>query len=203
MNKSLLIKVCGCGNLLENEALFQSREIDYVGFIFYKGSPRYVDHTSDISVQKVGVFVNESPELINRIIRNEKLDVVQFHGDETSEMIAQVNPRVKKWKALGISNPEDLLQIRELEKVTDTWVFDTKTPGYGGSGRSFPWEILKNYTGKTPFILSGGIGPEMLDLLRSFSHPALIGVDLNSRFESAPGKKNYAQILTFKQQLTK
>lgn len=201
MNQSLLLKVCGCGNFTENEALFQSREIDYIGFIFYKHSLRYVEHTSDVSAQKVGVFVNESPELINRVIQREKLQVVQFQGDETPEIIAAVNPQVKKWKAVGIADPEDLAKTRELEKVTDAWVFDTKTPGYGGSGRSFSWEILKNYTGKTPFLLSGGIGPEMPDLLRSFSHPALMGLDLNSRFELAPGKKNYAQIQTFKHQL--
>lgn len=195
------LKICGCSTEQFYPGLFDLDEVDYFGFIFYPNSPRYVEHTPGISKKKVGVFVNASQEFMLQKIKEEALDVVQFHGDESPKEIRKTKTAVTKWKALGIQNASDFEACKAYEGIVDAFVFDTKSSQFGGTGTSFDWEILEEYTGKTPFFLSGGISIGHIDRIKKIQHPQLIGIDLNSRFEIAPKQKNVPLIESFIKQL--
>ena len=104
-------------------------------------------------------------------------------------------------KAISVSSEEDIRKTEAYESAVDYFLFDTRCTGYGGSGQTFDWSILKHYEGQTPFLLSGGIRLELLPQLLRFNHPQLIGFDLNSGFESAPGLKDAKRIQSFINQL--
>ena len=104
---------------------------------------------------------------------------------------------VKIIKALSIGSPEDVSRYKEYEGVVDLFIFDTKCKTVGGSGEQFDWDVLKLYDGQTPFLLSGGIGPDDVERVKSFSHPQFAGVDLNSRFEIEPGLKDVEALRQF------
>lgn len=195
------LKICGCSTEQFYPGLFDLDEVDYFGFIFYPDSPRFVEHTPGISQKKVGVFVNASSEFILHKIKEEALDVVQFHGNESAKEIRKIKANVTKWKALGIQNASDFEACKVYEGIVDAFLFDTKSPQYGGTGTSFDWEILNEYTGEAPFFLSGGISIGHVDRIRKIQHPKFIGVDLNSRFEIAPKQKNVPLIESFIKQL--
>ena len=94
---------------------------------------------------------------------------------------------------------EDSLRsaVSRYEGVADYFLFETKTAGYGGSGRQFDWSVLQSYDGTVPFLLSGGIGPGDVNRVCDFSHPMFVGIDLNSRFETATGMKDAALLSQF------
>ena len=100
-------------------------------------------------------------------------------------------------KAFQISTACDLEQTTNYEGRVDYFLFDTKSNSYGGSGKQFDWSILEAYQGKTPFLLSGGIRPESAEAIRSFRHPLLAGIDLNSGFEIEPGRKDIEKLKEF------
>ena len=195
------LKICGCSPEQFYPGLFDLSEVDYFGFIFYPGSPRFVDHTPRISKEKVGVFVNAHPEFIHQKINEEALNVIQFHGNESAKEIRKVNADVLKWKAIGIQNASDFRACKAYEGIVDAFLFDTKSPQYGGTGKPFDWGMLDEYTGETPFFLSGGISIAHVDRIRKIQHPQFIGIDLNSRFEITPKQKNVPLIESFIKQL--
>ncbi|MNU82356.1 N-(5'-phosphoribosyl)anthranilate isomerase [compost metagenome] len=195
------LKICGCSSEQFYPGLFDLNEVDYFGFIFYPNSPRYVIHTPDVSGEKVGVFVNADPAFIHQKIAEEALNVIQFHGNESAKEIQKMKVGITKWKAFGIQNPSDFDACKAYEGIVDAFLFDTKSPQFGGSGKSFNWEILDEYTGETPFFLSGGISIGHADRLKKIQHPKLIGIDLNSCFEIAPKQKNVPLIESFIKQL--
>nr|WP_294860840.1 phosphoribosylanthranilate isomerase [uncultured Fluviicola sp.] len=195
------IKICGCSIEQFYPGLFDLDGVDYYGFIFYPDSPRFVTRTPVISGKKVGVFVNAPLEFILQKVKEEGLDVVQFHGTESPADIRKVKLNVLKWKAFGIQNPGDFKQCKAYEGIVDAFLFDTKSPRFGGTGKAFNWELLDEYHGETPFLLSGGISPKHAERLRKLNHPKLIGIDLNSRFEIAPKQKNVPLIESFIKQL--
>ena len=211
--KRFQVKVCGNNNI-ENFKEIAAVEPDYVGFIFYPKSKRFVEDESVFEVfpnaEKVGVFVNESIENILEKVEQYKLDVVQLHGDETAdfceELINQKHQRLltdenfldfKIWKAVGIKSIEDFQQLTTYQQVVDSFVFDTKSVDYGGTGRKFDWQLLTNYQLSTPFLLSGGIQLEDAFLLKNFQHPQCIGFDINSGFEVEPGIKKIEEVKQF------
>ena len=100
-------------------------------------------------------------------------------------------------KAFPIESAEDFEETTAFEPYCDFFLFDTKTPDYGGSGRSFDWGLLEHYEGDTPFLLSGGIDESMADSIQSIEHPQLLGVDINSRFETEPGLKDITKVNYF------
>lgn len=212
----------------DNVRAVAALDIDFLGFIFYPKSPRYAQkavpetelmtNTATASrrndmvmrkPQRVGVFVDETPQAIIAHIHNDQLDYVQLHGHELPEMIDHLKRAVisdnhhslKVIKAFSISKPDDLLQTKAYEGVADLFLFDTPTESYGGSGKKFDWQMLQAYDGHTPFLLSGGIGPEDTDRIRTFEHPQCIGIDLNSRFETAPGIKDVEALRRFTENL--
>ena len=211
--KRFQVKVCGNNNIENFTALIQL-EPDYVGFIFYPKSARFVKDETIFSIfpnaEKVGVFVNESIENILQKVKHYKLDVVQLHGDEEAFFCEElINAKhqylltdddfldFKIWKAIGIKSEEDFKQLTTYQQVVDSFVFDTKSVDYGGTGRKFDWKLLTNYQLSTPFLLSGGIQLEDAFLLKNFQHPRCIGFDINSGFEIEPGIKKIEEVKQF------
>ena len=197
-----MIKVCGmreADNIREIEAL----GIDLMGFIFWPKSKRYVAERPQYlptQVKKVGVFVDATLEDIRQHIQDYQLDIIQLHGHETPDFIAQLsifNFQFSIIKAFNIATAEDLAQTKPYEGIVDYFLFDTKAQLPGGSGEQFDWSVLSHYEGTTPFLLSGGIGPDDAERIKSFHHPRCIGIDLNSRFEIAPGLKDVNQLREF------
>jgi len=198
------IKVCGMkhsGNILELAAL----KPDYMGFIFYDKSKRYVSALpSEIlslpkEIHKTGVFVNEDIHTIVSTAEKYRLDTIQLHGNEIPEICDQLKRKgYSIIKAINIGNIIDLEKVEDYLNFCGYFLFDTKTTDkYGGSGKKFNWEILSHYKEKIPFFLSGGIHISDITEILSFKHPAFYGIDINSCFEMEPGLKNIPLIKEF------
>ena len=175
--------------------------LDWMGFIFYPPSPRYVDEAISYlpkQMKRVGVFVNSSyPEIV---IKAKKFGLthLQLHGNESpSDCLSLHNEGYQVIKAISVKSAMDLNQTTIYESCVDYFLFDTKTKLKGGSGEQFDWGILSKYQGNTPFLLSGGIGPDSVEKLKEFSHPKLVGYDLNSQFEIVPGLKDITKLTAF------
>ena len=211
--EALVIKVCGmreAANIREIEAL----GIEWLGLIFWPKSSRYVSERPDYlprNVKRVGVFVDEAPEKIVSISRLYGLDYIQLHGHESISDINRLRQVIADQgsdtippqliKAFSIATDSDLEQTKAYEGHVDYFLFDTKGPSVGGNGIQFDWEVLNAYHGHTPFLLSGGIGPDDAARIQAFHHPQCIGIDLNSRFEISPGLKDINKLKTFIQSL--
>ena len=219
------IKVCGMRdgkNIREVEAL----DVDYIGMIFWERSPRNVTMVpthagiipdranaqcsmSNVQCKRVGVFVNEMPQNIITRVVNYQLDVVQMHGHESPTVIRNlratldpdIRPDIQFWKAVSIASADDLTVCEQYFNCVDAFVFDTRCDSVGGSGRQFDWQLLEAYHGPVPFLLSGGIGPDDAVRVKAFHHPQCIGIDLNSRFETAPAVKDVDLLRSFLQQV--
>jgi phosphoribosylanthranilate isomerase len=156
-------------------------------------------------IKRVGVFVDEMPQTIVAYVYNYALDYIQLHGSELPVVIENLRHTlvpdivkdIKFIKAFGISTAADLEQTKAYEGVADLFLFDYKTPEKGGSGKHFDWSVLDAYQGKTPFLLSGGIGPEDAEEIRNLHHPMFAGVDVNSRFETEPAMKDVEKLRMF------
>ena len=194
----MIVKVCGmrdAANIRQLEAL----GIDWMGMIFWPKSKRYVS-TPPVylpqHVRKVGVFVDASLDAIRQHVEDYHLDIVQLHGQESPETLKALKP-LTLIKALNIATPEDLQKTEPYEGLADYFLFDTKGESVGGNGEKFDWSVLDNYQGKTPFLLSGGIGSEDAEVVKTFHHPKCIGIDLNSRFETESGLKDITKLKQF------
>ncbi len=199
----MIIKVCGMREA-ENIREVERLGIDLMGFIFWPKSSRYVSKRPDYlpqQVKRVGVFVDEDPEEVKRLADNYSLDYIQLHGHETPEVISYLrtsaSPHPWMIKAFNIATEEDLSQTLPYEGLADLFLFDTKGQSVGGNGVKFNWDVLDAYQGSTPFLLSGGIGPDDAAQVNAFRHPKCIGIDLNSRFELSPGLKDIAKLKEF------
>ena len=177
-----------------------------------QGDEAVEGHGGEAAIPKfVGVFVNDMPQNIVTAVYNYHLSYVQLHGDESPVMIdnlrrtlvPDIAPQIKIIKAISVSSAEDLKRCEQYEGHVDLFLFDTKCKGYGGSGQKYDWSVLEAYTGQTPFLLSGGIGPDDADRLRDFHHPQCVGIDLNSKFETTPGMKDINLLQNFLHQLNK
>ena len=185
--------------------------ITWMGMIFWPKSSRYVSDLSAADsipdgITRVGVFVNQSQDEIADIAHRCRLDVIQLHGSESATYIRQLRPMLHEdcnvMKAISVENAEDIKKATDYESdasspIADLLLFDTKCKTVGGSGKQFDWSILDRYNGNLPFLLSGGIGPDDAERLAYFHHPKMIGIDLNSRFETAPGIKAAATLASF------
>ena len=197
-----LIKVCGmrdAENIREVEAL----GIDLMGFIFWPKSSRYVSERPaylPTNCKRVGVFVDEDIETLKRIADDYALDFIQLHGHESADYCAQLKG-LKQIKAFNIATTEDFKQTEPYTGIVDYFLFDTKGKSVGGNGEKFDWSVLSAYDGNTPFLLSGGIGPDDAEVLTSHFSPLTskkcAGIDLNSRFEQAPGLKDINKLKDF------
>ncbi len=193
-------------NIREVEAL----GIDWMGFICAPRSPRYVGDKSPEylpRIQRVGVFVNPSLEFIGQKVTQLGLTKLQLHGQETIEFCRQAWEafRLPLLKVISISTAADLANTEpyQSEPSVEALLFDTRCEGDGGSGKNFAWDILSHYTGQKPFLLAGGISPGDETDLFALHHPKMMGIDLNSRFEVAPAKKDTLKLKTFIQNIRK
>lgn len=202
------IKVCGITEMKQLQQL-DGLDIDFAGIIFYKESPRYVGDKlskqeikkADLDLKLTGVFVN--PEMIDVLdaIDEYGLDVVQLHGDETPEMCEDLSSEVEVIKAFRIKGDENIDKlIAPYDAVCDYYLFDTAglKESFGGTGTQFDWSILSKAKIEKPFFLSGGIAVEDAPKIKAFKHPDFFGVDINSKFETAPGVKDMSKVLQFK-----
>ncbi|WP_436414328.1 phosphoribosylanthranilate isomerase [Petrimonas sp.] len=194
------VKVCGMRSA-ENIRQIEQLGVDWMGFIFYPKSPRFVSEFPSylpVKTKRVGVFVNETKDNITKTATRFALDFVQLHGNESPEFCVEMGKiGLKVIKAFSIGNEFPSEEVNRYEGVCNYFLFDTKTPQHGGSGRKFNWEILSNYIGNTPFLLSGGISPKDAESIRQFNHPKLIGIDINSKFETNPALKDVELVKIF------
>jgi phosphoribosylanthranilate isomerase len=200
----MIVKVCGMRDA-DNIRAVEQLPIDWMGFIFYPHSKRYVT-TADYlpeRCRRIGVFVDATPEEILEAVERYDLKGIQLHGSESPEFCATLrralwpDPGMILLKAFNIGSKADVEATRRYEGLCDYYLFDTPGPSHGGTGRSFDWSLLEAYTGNTPFLLSGGLGPESITKLRTLRHPRWCGVDLNSKFELEPALKNVAVLQEF------
>lgn len=203
--------------------------IDWIGIIFWEKSPRNVTmistHAGIIpdkgtlpirdagsktkAPKRVGVFVDEMPQNIITRAVNFQLDLIQFHGHETPTLIRNlrrtldpdIRPGIQFIKAISVKKRDDISAYKDYADCVDYFLFDTHCKTVGGSGEHFDWSLLEAYDGEQPFLLSGGIGPDDAERIKSFHHPKLAGIDLNSRFETAPGMKDVSRLQAFLSQL--
>jgi len=203
------VKICGMRESLNISAV-AALNPDYIGFIFYFKSPRFVGDLDESEVQSVrdhgiepvAVFVDASVESVMEKVSRYGFKCIQLHGHETPETCATLKAKgLKVLKAFSIAVFSDLKKTSSYEDCCDFFLFDTKTSLLGGSGCQFDWDLLKEYAGRRPFFLSGGIGPEDAEKVSSFHHPMLFGIDLNSRFETQPALKDAVLLHTFLDQL--
>ena len=194
----MIVKVCGMRDA-ENIRQLEALGIDWMGMIFWPKSKRYVS-TPPVylpqHVRKVGVFVDASLDAIRQHVEDYHLDIVQLHGQESPDMLKVLKP-LTLIKAFNIATPEDLQKTEPYEGLADYFLFDTKGKSVGGNGEKFDWSVLDSYQGETPFLLSGGIGSEDAQDVKTFHHPKCIGIDLNSRFETEPGLKDITKLKQF------
>ena len=183
---------------------------DFVGFIFYPKSPRYVGEEWDesiaksipSSIKKIGVFVNESVEKINLLASKYQLDGIQLHGSETPEICQTIKDKnLLVLKAFSVDESFDFELIKKYESFCDYFLFDTKTSQHGGSGVKFDWKKLYEYTSSIPFFLSGGIMEEDVNEIKSLNIKELYSVDINSKFEIEPALKDIKMVERFAQKL--
>ena len=198
------VKVCGLNNQTDIE-LLNKIGIDFMGFIFYQKSPRYQNKSlilSNISKYKVGVFVNEDFESIRDKILKQNLTHVQLHGDESPSFCKKLMRLVRVIKAFRISQYFDINKTHEYLESCDYFLFDTDSDSFGGSGKKFNWDIIKNFT-KKKFFLSGGIDLESIDKIKKIKkeNEYYFAVDINSKFEFSPGNKDIKKIKRFLKKL--
>lgn len=202
------IKVCGMKyeeNIRELEACCP----DYMGFLFFPGSKRFVDaELPEINkeIEKIGVFVNQEVDEVAQKVNTNRLAGVQLHGEETPSYLESLrtllkDEDVKIIKAFPVGNVMDWDSVKAYETLCDYFLFDTKGKDRGGNGIQFDWNLLAAYPLKKEFFLSGGIGPDDLDALKAFRESDQSGlchaIDVNSRFELFPGMKDVEKLKLF------
>lgn len=208
MKSQFQVKVCGLTKLNQIKDLIDLK-VDFLGFIFYENSPRYVlnylslEQISEINHQaKVGVFVNEDLEKIIEISEKAKLNFIQLHGDETEEFISELrqklNSKIAVIKVIRIGNLTENLEskILNLKSKIDYLLFDTDSKAFGGTGKTFDWNILNDIEIPIPYFLSGGISLENIHQLSTINHQP-IALDINSKFEIEAGNKDLEKIKEF------
>lgn len=205
----LEIKICGMkhpNNILEVAALLP----DYMGFIFWEKSARYFDDVIPElpkSIKKVGVFVNETAAIIFEKASKHVLQAVQLHGHESvafCEELRKILPKdIEIIKVFSVQDEFDFSILEPFEAVCDYFLFDTKGNLPGGNGTTFDWKLLENYPSTKPFFLSGGIGIEELEAVKQIlkTELAVYAIDVNSKFETAPGLKNLKLVRELRENL--
>ena len=197
----MIIKTCGMRDA-DNIRAVSELGIDWMGFIFWAPSSRYVSEKPSFlptRQKRVGVFVDARIEEVKSKADEYALDLIQLHGSESPAFCEwlKANSRQQLIKAFNIATQEDLEQTIPYEGLVDYFLFDTKAKMVGGNGTQFDWSVLSAYQGNTPFLLSGGIGPDDAEKVRNFHHPQLAGIDLNSRFELSPALKDIEKLKQF------
>lgn len=205
----LKLKVCGMrdsGNIRQLLKL----QPDYMGFIFYEKSKRFApeldaellnDFPSE--TKKVGVFVNASLEEVKGKVDRYGLDLVQLHGDESVEYVGDLFAAgIRVIKVFSVGDSFDFEQLTPYKGLVNFFLFDTKGKERGGNGVTFDWELLKAYDQSVPFFLSGGIDNENISALESLKGMNIHAIDVNSKYEIAPGLKDIEELKKLKKAIS-
>jgi len=201
----MIVKVCGL-NSQANALDVVLAGADMVGFIFHPATPRLIlqpfgaEFNGSIPsfVKRVGVFVNASLEEVLIAKANYSLDIVQLHGEENTDYCARLMDNgIPVIKAFSVDERFDFRITSAFHQYCTMFLFDASGRKRGGNGISFSWDLLNSYVGETPFLLSGGISIHHLPPINELKHPAMVGVDINSRFEISPGVKDIAKVREF------
>jgi phosphoribosylanthranilate isomerase len=201
--RELLIKICGMTDP-ENIAEIVKLKPQYLGFILYEGSPRSVNLLTVAglikyipnTIQKTAVLVNEPIEKAVNIAQSGVFDLIQLHGNESADYCKMLAGYIRIIKAFSVhdSLPEDL---PDYQRSCSMFLFDTAGEKPGGTGKKFNHSILKNYSLKPDYIISGGISAGDSEYIKSIRSGKMAGVDLNSRFEIKPGIKDIKLLKSF------
>lgn len=200
------LKVCGMREL-ENISALSQLDPNYIGFIFWSESSRFVDKKTpplDKKIIKTGVFVDATFDYILTKIKDHQLDAVQLHGQESCSYCKVIKDYgLKVIKSFSIKNTFDFNTLEDYENSCDYYLFDTKGKLPGGNGFAFDWKILNEYPSQKPFFLSGGIGVDNLNEIKKLVKTKLPihAIDVNSKFETAPGNKNIELLKKFKKEI--
>tara|TARA_B100000795_G_C22805057_1_gene444294 strand:+ start:3170 stop:3787 length:618 start_codon:yes stop_codon:yes gene_type:complete len=201
-SRDLKIKVCGM-TLQQNVDALNLLDVDFVGNIFYSKSPRSITADVNAKATKVGVFVRETIEIIKIQVKKHHLQIVQLHGGESNEFCSLVKQLgVDVWKVFSVDDEFDFELLNEFENA-DLFLFDTKSPKHGGTGKKFNWDLLNKIDELSPkkYFLSGGIGSGDANEIKKLQLKNLIGLDLNSKFEKSPGIKDVELLKQFLKEL--
>jgi len=205
------VKVCGLTDA-RNALQVAAAGPDFVGYVFYPASKRYVGEIPDPElftnipgkIRKAGVFVNENPDKVIDSGKRYGLDLIQLHGNETPGYCMAIRDSgFGIIKAFGIYPGFNFGRVIPYMQACDFFLFDTATSLHGGSGLRFDWDMLRHYDTGKPFFLSGGIGPGDLQKIIKLDHKALYAADINSRFETSPGIKDLTMVQAFIQDIKK
>jgi phosphoribosylanthranilate isomerase len=198
------VKVCGMRDAQNIEALLQLKP-NFMGFIFYDKSPRFVGETLDVDqlkafpkeVKKVGVFVNASIDFIVKTVKKYELDYAQLHGEEKPDFCKTLRLKgVSIIRAFSLDSTFSFAQVYNYKPFCDFFLFDAKGQNRGGNGVSFDWGILKKYDFEKPFLLAGGVDIGHAAMLEELPQMPYC-MDINSKFELEPGLKNIQKIEEF------
>jgi phosphoribosylanthranilate isomerase len=206
------LKICGMKNPdnIKDVGLLNP---DYMGFIFYKASKRFVQELDPLAVSqlseniaKVGVFVNHDLIEVVQTAKRYSLDLLQLHGSESADYVSALKQQlvgsdIKLMKAFGVDENFKFEALEDYERSVEYFLFDTQTPDHGGSGQQFNWDLLNGYRLEKPYFLSGGIGLESIATIKNINDERLFAIDVNSKFEIEPGIKDINKLREFKRQL--
>lgn len=200
----LKLKICGMRQA-SNIAAVAELQPNYLGFIFYHKSPRFISEVSaelikyvPSEIKTVGVFVDEDIETVKAHIFKYNLKAVQLHGQEDVTYCETLKSTgVEVIKAFGINEDFDFSKLEAYLAAVDYFLFDTQTPAHGGSGKIFDWELLTNYAFDKPYFLSGGIDLTHTTAIKNIKDPRLYAIDVNSKFELEPGLKDVEKLREF------
>lgn len=203
-DQSISLKICGMRdpkNILD----VASMHPEYMGFIFYNKSPRFVGSDFSIpvgfpkTIKKVGVFVNEKVEIVNAFSIKHKLDYVQLHGHESvTECAKLMQAGIGIIKVFSVDTDFDFKATVAFEDYVDYFLFDTKGKFYGGNAATFDWDLLKSYNQRIPFFLSGGLNEQNISEIKNLQEMNLHAIDVNSGVELSTGFKDVGQIKKIK-----
>jgi phosphoribosylanthranilate isomerase len=213
-SKDFRVKVCGLTNI-NQVCQLNELGVEFAGFNFYRRSPRYVYKSLPSTtikklrgkINKVGIFVDEDADELLRTVDDCGLYLVQLHGNESPRYCEKISNYITVIKAFRLSDDDNVeWKIKDYYDAADMFMFDTETTAFGGSGKKFNWEILKELKINKPFFLAGGISPEDADEIKKFAQQNvakdLFAVDINSKFEVMPGVKDIDVIKNFCEKLS-
>lgn len=208
MASSVRTKICGLSRPEEITAAVDAGAA-YIGFVFFEKSPRYVTPetaaalAADVppGVAKVALLVNPDDAYLDAILDVVPIDLLQLHGKESPERVAQIRARtgLPVMKAIGVADEADLLAVAPYAAVSDMLLVDAKPPKDGtlpgGNGVAFDWRLVSGQHWPVPWMLAGGLSPE--NVAEAIQLTGASQVDVSSGVESAPGQKDLGKVAAF------
>lgn len=195
------VKICGM-KYIQNINSISLLNHNFIGFIFYSYSSRYIGILFPIefitNLIRVGVFVKYTSDKILKKRQKYAIEFIQLHGDENIEFCEDLYKN--NFSIIKVFRINDFFTFSVIQKYTNYsiyFLFETHCLEYGGSGRKFSWSKIAEYSFDTQFFISGGIGPEDGRNIKTIFNRRLIGIDLNSQFEIEPGNKNRDELRRF------